>query len=160
VICITCQAKTDHTYGGQCDECAPDDPVYGPSHRCKLCGKKEHCTWEPKTQKRLRANQTCFICDFWQKIILQVAVKPDESVRVKGHHYFILPDLPDNVDKWHAGHGGSLFRIQFNDGRYVESRNVWHQGDVPAHFADQLPDNATFLPITLEFLEAKKKEKK
>jgi DNA-directed RNA polymerase subunit RPC12/RpoP len=160
--CTSCRTKVDklnHTPNGYvCDECVPEELVQrGPSMRCSLCGNREiFGSGSDKDVARFRANQMCFSCDHFYQLI---PIKDEPTtVRVEGRHYMIAPDLPERTDSWHAGHGGALFRIQFNDGRYAESRNLWCQGDIPEHFRTQLPDNATFLPITLEYLAAKKKE--
>ena len=41
------------------------------------------------------------------------------------------------------GFGGSRFHIIFNDGREVDSTNLWCGGHIPERFRDRLPDNAT-----------------
>ena len=41
--------------------------------------------------------------------------------------------------------GGQDFYIQFDDGDLIHTRNLWLNGDIPAEFRDQLPDNAKFL---------------
>ena len=43
------------------------------------------------------------------------------------------------------GFGGALWRIRFADGRTVEANDLWHQGAIPARFADLFPVNACFL---------------
>jgi hypothetical protein len=44
------------------------------------------------------------------------------------------------------GHGGRLFRIRYlDDGRVVETRDLWFQGPIPPMFRDRLPDTAEFV---------------
>lgn len=106
---------------------------------CHKCGKEEPLQWVPAMNDRLRANKTCFNCDFWLEL---VAVKDEPCmVRRDGMHYCINDEKSIGM----RGFGGTRFKIQFHDGRYVESTNLWCQGHIPEHFRDLLPDNAVFI---------------
>jgi hypothetical protein len=161
--CVKCCNKTDkgtHVkfVGFCCDECIPEEELkYGPSHRCKLCNKRELCSYDERTRAQLRERTVCFSCNHFLNLI---PIKDEPTtVRVGGWHYMIEPEPGPNENRSFLGHGGSPFRIQFNDGRYVVSRNLWCQGNIPSHLREQLPDNATFLPITLEWMAEQKKER-
>lgn len=41
--------------------------------------------------------------------------------------------------------GGRKFHIQMHDGQVIETTELWHQGTIPEHFRERLPDNANFL---------------
>lgn len=82
--------------------------------------------------------------EFWDEVLKKVAMEPERSVRVDHRHYMITPDLPPERPKHLAGHSGALFQIAFHNGRRVESRNLWHQGEIPEEYWDRLPDNAVF----------------
>lgn len=69
-------------------------------------------------------------------------------IRSGGHHY-VLGAEPTDAE--HAannrygcyGFGGRQLAFRLLDtGEIVQSRNVWSQGDIPAEFAELLPDNA------------------
>jgi hypothetical protein len=69
----------------------------------------------------------------------------DNAVVVDGHHYRILPDLPDGQSG--AGFDGHEFGIRYlGDGREVVTQNLWTQGMVPEAFRALLPDTAVFVP--------------
>ncbi len=69
----------------------------------------------------------------------------DENRRVivAGQHYMI--GLDSSRPK---GFGGRKFAIHFNDGRKVETCNLWFQGEIPEQFRAWFPDNAEFIPNT------------
>lgn len=54
-----------------------------------------------------------------------------------GHAYSI-----GSADDSPRGFGGTHWFIFFNDGRTAETCSLWHLGDIPARWRDQLPDNA------------------
>ena len=43
------------------------------------------------------------------------------------------------------GFGGRLWRIQFNDGSYIETKSLWLKGDLPQRLLSDFPDNARFI---------------
>lgn len=45
------------------------------------------------------------------------------------------------------GFGGQPWFIHFHDGRSVTTVSLWHFGDIPAEWREQLPDNATLKGI-------------
>lgn len=111
---------------------------------CACCGGIEKLIWNASRNAELRERSLCFDCNFWRGIIDN---QNSDCVRVNGEHYYIQPDLdciqpfPDSF----AGHGGAKFNIRFNDGRMIETRNLWSQGAIPDSFRSLLPDNARFL---------------
>jgi hypothetical protein len=66
---------------------------------------------------------------------------PDQ-LRVYGKAYTIGPEA--NLPYYMKGHAGAWFGIRFNDGREVETTNLWFRGDVPEEYKEDLPDNAVF----------------
>lgn len=108
---------------------------------CRECGQADSANFMEPTRGRMLAAQLCFSCLFWTD---KLPLVNDPSVaRINGHHYAIGPE--DNTAKVMRGFGGSTSIIRFNDGREVTTTNLWTQGDIPAHFASRLPDNAVFL---------------
>jgi hypothetical protein len=108
---------------------------------CKLCGAEENCRYTPETKKQLEERQLCFSCNFWQNIVNR-GTQPN-CVIIDGNHFWISKDEPQTPTNW-LGFGGRKFTIRFNDGRVVTTQNMWHEGSIPQHFREQLPDNATW----------------
>jgi hypothetical protein len=84
----------------------------------------------------------CFGCAFWLVKTRDTWTKDPSTVRTeKYQHYHIGDEKADGPKDW-RGHAGHPFRITFNDGRVVETTNLWAQGEIPEHFRDRLPPNA------------------
>lgn len=94
------------------------------TNRCSICFTKG--------VKRM----FCDSCSFW----ISKAEKRDEPhiVRANGQQYAIHPD-----SETEKGFAGRKFKIRFNDGREVETHNLWHQGRIPQLWAPVLRNNAT-----------------
>lgn len=73
---------------------------------------------------------------FWG---MHFALYDENVVIVKGKHFRM-----GQSDGPFKGFGGALFSIKFHDGREVDCRNLWMQGDIPEEWRDRLPDNAVF----------------
>ena len=111
------------------------------AHTCKICGAKEDNHWI--SHKQLTERQECFNCNYWMKLIEDTNWSEDRfRVVVKGIHYV---GYSPRVSTGMKGFGGSLWKIKFLDGREVECRNLWHQGEIPERFRDRLQDNAEFV---------------
>lgn len=104
------------------------------------CGSLIDTTYHEPTKSELIASNICFFCNFW---IGWVKKKNQSNIaRINGSHYVVGSDNPKAYFK---GFGGRKFIIEFDDGRIVETKNLWHQGYIPDHFKEQLPDNAVFI---------------
>jgi hypothetical protein len=115
-----------------------------PSYTCKECTKlveEKKLPYSEALNKELIFKQLCFSCNFW--CIRCLGVESLKSVRVNGLHYWIGNTC--GGDKKFRGFGGRRFVIRFMGGREVTTTNLWHQGEIPEHFRERLPDNATFL---------------
>ena len=111
------------------------------AHTCKICGAREENHWI--SHKQLTERQECFNCNYWMKLIEDQRWDEDRfRVVVKGIHYV---GYSPRVSTGMKGFGGQLWKIKFLDGREVECRNLWHQGEIPERFRDRLPDNAEFV---------------
>lgn len=113
---------------------------------CDLCGEEDNvdeyissCELLPIMIER----HVCFRCAFWIDKIEHPVVGREI---INGHHFVVHPFVkrPENVLK---GFGGHEFYIRRFDGTLIKSNNVWHQGEIPAHFRSQLPDTAVFLTL-------------
>ena len=83
-------------------------------------------------------DKNCFDCSFWLKKIT-MPEEDEKRVIIAGQHYMI--GLDSSRPK---GFGGRRFAIHFNDGRTVETCNLWFLGEIPKQFRAWLPDNARF----------------
>ena len=108
------------------------------------CGEcQERITGPPLNHDMVRRG-LCYNCNFWE-IWVERKDHPDyEShiARINGEQYLLGPE--DTFAR-PRGMGGVHKVILFKDGRTVESTNVWHNGMIPLHFRNRLPDNATFV---------------
>lgn len=109
---------------------------------CVECGQKERVSYESKTQERLIANSTCFRCDFWRGY--EKRRDHPSAVRVGDRHYWVGSVGFSDRPSWGRGFGGTRFVIEFFDGRRVETSDLLHQGEIPPHFRERMPDNARF----------------
>ena len=111
---------------------------------CQWCGKREKLHWHPSCEQFLLDANLCFSCGFWlEKIMWAANDRTDNGrrvARIHGNHYVIEPD----TQRGFQGFGGRKMVIKFHDGTEVVSHNVWHQGTIPEHLLDALPDNATW----------------
>ncbi|KKL18200.1 hypothetical protein LCGC14_2477900 [marine sediment metagenome] len=106
---------------------------------CVLCGDdfRAGC-WEP-TRSRMIENQHCFGCNFWSGFVATID-NPTHLV-IEGKHYVVGREDQSGSDQG-RGFGGAYFSIVTDDGRTIETTNLWHQGTVPGHFRHVLADNA------------------
>lgn len=118
-ICNHCLGKEEGT--PVCVECGLHcDPVH--------CFSKGSVDYE---------NRLCFDCTFWSRMI-----RVDGAIRVGGKHY--QDGGRKGGNKSWLGFGGAEWLIVMNDGREISTNNLWHQGTIPEHFRDRMPDNAIF----------------
>jgi len=111
------------------------------TYRCAECGETvDGLEVDGDLALMMAAHNLCFQCAFWAE---KVAIRDRaDVVRAGGQHYMIGEATPDMKPR-HKGYGGERFEVRFFDGRVVETDNLWHQGTIPSHFRDRLPDNAT-----------------
>lgn len=107
-----------------------------PPYMCVECGAEGNAG-SYHGGEEIYAARACFNCHFWLKKV----VSRDEPgvVRAGGIHYTIGKE-----GEAFPGFSGQRFVVVFNDGRRVETTNLWHQGTIPERFRERLPDNATF----------------
>ena len=108
---------------------------------CVECGCVVETSYREPVRSELIKGNICHNCHFWMEKVQWEIDKNPNVVRVDGWHNLITPDDPSAPFQ---GYGGREFVIKFNDGREVISHNLWHQGTIPDHFRDRLPDNAIF----------------
>jgi hypothetical protein len=113
---------------------------------CSECGNEETLRWNEDANQYLRSTGLCFNCGFWLEKLIWAASgdRTDEGqrvARINHNHYVIKPD----TSSWWKGFGGAGYYIRFNSGDEVLTHNLWHQGEIPERFRDQLPDNAEWI---------------
>jgi len=108
---------------------------------CPSCGKSFIRNLIPESY----LDENCFDCSFWLKKITMPEDDKNRRVIVAGQHYMVGTNTSGP-----RGFGGSRYTIHFNDGRTVETSNLWHQGEIPKQFKNRLPDNARFIPSKKE----------
>ena len=105
--------------------------------KCRVCGSLEDpARWVNKD--RLVKKQLCFECDFWDEIIPEYN-KGNHFVTEKNECYCIGNE---NSSDHFRGFDGAKVTITFNDGKVVNSTNLWYRGIVPKQFQDTLKPNA------------------
>lgn len=141
ILCTVCREPFESARPMWDDECPKCEARR--VRKCVECGKGDRAKYFSECRERMLAANLCFNCLFWTDRLAEKDYP--ETVRVAGDHYQIGPA----DDSPMRGYGGRPFRIQFGDGRTVDTRNLWHQGTIPAHFAARMPDNAEFIPVSV-----------
>ena len=111
-----------------------------PEYDCVCCGKHEEATYignEGMTEKKL-----CFSCNIWEA---RVGEASDPGVIiVDGYWYSDAGDVANPRHGQTLGFAGRRFRGTKFDGTRIDTNNMWGGGEIPVHFRDRIPDNATF----------------
>lgn len=123
--------------------------------KCVECGKHEDKEWSEPTRSKMIERQQCFNCNFWTDLL-----KEKNSIRISGEHY--MDGGSGKTWNGFKGFDGRLQKILMNDGRNIETDNLWYQGKIPEHFKARLPDNAEFVkePKRKGFFPASRTEPK
>lgn len=114
----------------------PADPRQPHPYHCVTCGDLEDASHWMNAKDLLRTHQ-CQTCFTWTS---RLRDRDDPNcVRICGILFLV-----GGEDEGHRlrGHGGRKFKIQFLDGRVIETTNLWYVGPIPFHFRAVLPDNA------------------
>ncbi len=109
------------------------------TYKCPCCGKRFTRRLAPDAY----VENNCYDCSFWLVKVNYPHYMVRHQVIISGHHYMWYAETAGFI----RGFGGRRFKIQFLDGRIVETNNLWHNGQVPERFRSMLPDNAEFLPL-------------
>lgn len=96
--------------------------------KCAVCGKEYVESFAGFCSER------CFEQDFWEK-----ALDGNEIVINKECYHV----GPEEGPSFFRGFGGARFKIRMNDGKVIETTNLWNQGTIPDHFYKG--DNAVFV---------------
>lgn len=112
----------------------------GHDDKCVECGNWISYNWLNK--KQLKEFQHCFYCDIYRERILYRSEHPEKVAVIDGVIYTI-GDREEPGD--FNGYAGRRFCIQFDDGRVVETCDLWCGGKIKERFLDRFPDNAVFV---------------
>jgi hypothetical protein len=107
---------------------------------CKECDSIVTLIYSKLTNEKMEEKQLCFSCNFWQEFVEYD--RPEPRYIIEGEHYIVLPEEPRTSLR---GYGGKKFTIETDNGSILFTTNLWHQGTVPEHFRDRLPNNAKFI---------------
>ena len=106
---------------------------------CRCCGKefeRGYTTYD--------CSEKCFLTYYWDNVL------DDTAIIVNGICYHDGGRKPDDYQGF-LGHGGKRWIIQMNDGRIIDTNNLWYNAPVPVD--RYIDDNAVFLPITKPYEE-------
>lgn len=84
----------------------------------------------------------CFFCNGWLER-LRGPREPNKFVAA-GVWYSIGEKFRASAPSHCKGYGGQRFRVEMQDGRIIETDNLWHGGEIPSHLRDLFPDSAVF----------------
>ena len=105
--------------------------------KCRICGKEFNKIRWLKPYEDICSDK-CYSTNFWNEI----ASDKDNHIFIDGVSYLIAPEDDDSPFR---GSAGRNFKIKFDDGKIVETTNLWCQGEIPEEFRDILKDNAKFI---------------
>lgn len=124
------------------DFSAPDPPL--PAFACRECDERyDPNRLQARIERVLVHNQLCHKCQHWTEIWMER--NDPRRAFIEGMSHTIGDEDAEPRSGLMRGCGGSRFVIAFFDGRKVETTNLWNQGEIPAHFRERLPDNASFV---------------
>lgn len=109
-----------------------DNKITVTNRKCIWC---KHKFYKRKYQPD---NNLCQSCQHWADLAMNK--DNQEVVRYKGQHYIVGEQEAD-----YKGMGGQKFIIKFDDGRTIETDNLWHQGNIPESWLEILSNNATII---------------
>ena len=102
------------------------------NRKCIICATEFTYDHTDRNDLLYPDNNSCRTCQHWYDLW---QLKDNEQVvRVDNHHYMISDEKVSN--KRFKGFGGQVFKIQFDDGRVVETDNLWSQGEIPKHWQE------------------------
>jgi len=104
-------------------------------NKCNECGSEDYSTsyLDGEHKRCMDEKDVCFYCAFWTLKLLY-----PNPVVIDGSFY---------VPNWGKGPGmgGRRFDIKMPNGDEITTHNLSHCGEIPEHFRNRLPDNASFL---------------
>lgn len=108
-----------------------------PALYCRECGHRINLNYIEDERRHLIEKGVCFRCHHWMRF-----VNNRNSIVIDGKHY--IAGTQRKPDQWN-GFGGTWFHIRMNDGAEIHTCDLWFQGEIPEHFRERIPNNATFM---------------
>ncbi len=136
--CVACGVgfRSEKPYQSECPECSTRTVGC-----CVECGATDRATYSGETRERMLARSLCFYCLFWFD---RIDAQSNPAACIVNGRSFQDAGRRSGRDLSLLGFGGREFRIEFFDGRVLETNNLFGQGEVPERFRDRLPDTARF----------------
>lgn len=134
--------------GGPCCRCSrpyesKEELILGEKiqpNPCVECGNIFGASWDKITNERIISAGVCFTCDFWRGYAAKTG--DAKSIRINNEHYWLgKATKPGDAN----GYGGSWFTIKRDTGEEIKTCDLWHQGTIPEHFRQRIPNNAKFV---------------
>ena len=101
--------------------------------KCVICGKEIE---KSMYSNAVLCSSECFSENFWNECLDETAIIIDGECYHDG-------GMKPPVYQGFQGFGGRYFKIQMNDGRVIETNNLWCNGDVPPE--RNVQNNAIFI---------------
>lgn len=116
--------------------------------KCSCCGADTSADYTEPTAQRLKDQQMCFDCDYWQcfadDFVEEHRHRIGTAIIVNGKVY--TDGGNKDVRTGMTGHGGRVFKIRMLDGsKEWSTNNLWAGGELPDRWRANIPDNAEFL---------------
>jgi len=110
-----------------------------PPMDCVICS--DPISFSTYDWKSILVNQQCFGCNFWRE--KSIEEPNDRRVIANNCIYSIGKPAISKGRRDFLGHGGRHWTIRFNDGRVVETNNLWGGSEIPERFRHLFSNNAT-----------------
>lgn len=101
--------------------------------KCIICGKEIE---KSGYSHKVICSSECFSVDFWNDTLDNTAIIIDGECYHDG-------GAKSASYSGFLGHSGRQFKIKMNDGRVIETNNLWYNGVVPKE--RDIEDNAYFI---------------
>ena len=110
--------------------------------KCEICGKEIE---KSSYHNAIVCSSECYHEHFWLEIAKEIKEDPKARVVVDGSCYYSKREMPiDNNKYTFHGFDGRIFKIRYNEGETVTTKNLWHNGEIPDNWKDKIPNNAIF----------------
>ena len=107
--------------------------------KCSKCGGV--VTLSYTNNDDLINHKMCFKCDHFR--LVKLTANNDKNRMIINHSSYHV--VPDN-NGFSKGFGGREFKIKrFDNPNVIVTHNLWHQGEIPKIWRDEIPDNAVFI---------------
>lgn len=103
--------------------------------KCIICGKEIE---KSMYMNAVLCSQKCFEVNFWNETL------DEDAIIVRGTCYHDGGRKPSGYGGF-LGFGGARYLIQMDNGKLIDTNNLWCNGDVPEE--RNVSDNAKFLTV-------------